>query len=95
MILLQISDINFTQPTYPPLGGVSMGITYVRLSTSSNVREKLDLMTQESGKSIDEIVNLALEKYLKSGYNLPISNTFNSNTTTENYGNNDTEDLQT
>jgi len=82
-----------------------MGITYVRLSTSSNVREKLDMIIQESGRSIDEIVNLALEKYLKNGYNLPSSKAFKDNKDVNGYDNNeslantadlkDTEDIQT
>ena len=66
-----------------------MGITYVRLSTSSNVREKLDMLIQESGKSIDEIVNLALEKYLKSGYSLPSSKTSKDNMDVTDYSNSD------
>ncbi|ACV62147.1 hypothetical protein Dtox_1265 [Desulfofarcimen acetoxidans DSM 771] len=56
-----------------------MSITYVRLSTSSTIKEKLDILIQESGKSIDEIVNLALENYLKNGCNLP-SRTINETT---------------
>ena len=81
-----------------------MSITYVRLSTSSNVREKLDMIVQESGKSIDEIVNLALEKYLKSGYNLPTSKDIKNNKDINGYDNdeslsnsaelNTTEDIQ-
>ena len=81
-----------------------MSITHVRLSTSPNVREKLDMIIKESGKSIDEIVNLALEKYLKNGYNLPSSKAFKDKKDVNDYNNdeslantaelNDTEDIQ-
>ncbi|WP_066635932.1 hypothetical protein [Desulfolucanica intricata] len=47
-----------------------MGITFVRLSAPSHVKEKLDEVLQETGKSINEIVNTALEKYLTEEYGL-------------------------